>query len=58
MFAPRHVVINTKELEDAASRMNRLGRNELIGVEHLSVDELVQRIVKAYRHHRGTGDGK
>ncbi len=31
-------------LEDAASRMNRLGRNELIGIEHLSVDELVQRI--------------
>ncbi len=31
-------------LEDANSRMNRLGRNELTGLEHLSVDETVERI--------------
>ncbi len=31
-------------LEDANSRMNRLGRNEVTGVEHLSVDETVARI--------------
>jgi predicted Zn-dependent peptidase len=31
-------------LEDANSRMNRLGRNELTGIEHFSVDEVVERI--------------
>lgn len=31
-------------LEDPNSRMNRLGRNEVSGVEHLSVDEIVARI--------------
>lgn len=31
-------------LEDSNSRMNRLGRNEITGVEHLSVDETVERI--------------
>ena len=31
-------------LEDTNSRMNRLGRNELIGIEHHSVDEVVERI--------------
>ena len=31
-------------LEDSSSRMNRLGRNELTGIEHLSVDETVERI--------------
>jgi len=31
-------------MEDANSRMTRLGRNELFGVEHLSVDEIVQRV--------------
>jgi len=31
-------------LEDANSRMNRLGRTELTGMEHLSVDETVERI--------------
>ena len=31
-------------LEDATGRMNRLGRNELTGVEHLSVDEIVERV--------------
>jgi predicted Zn-dependent peptidase len=31
-------------LEDANSRMNRLGRTELIGAEHLTVDETVARI--------------
>ncbi len=31
-------------LEDATARMNRLGRNELTGIEHLSVDETVERI--------------
>ncbi len=31
-------------LEDANSRMTRLGRNEITGMEHLSVDEIVARI--------------
>lgn len=31
-------------LEDANSRMSRLGRNEITGIEHLSVDEIVARI--------------
>jgi len=31
-------------MEDSSNRMTRLGRNELTGVEHLSVDEIVQRI--------------
>ena len=31
-------------LEDASSRMNRIGRNELTGMEHLSVDEIVERV--------------
>ena len=31
-------------LEDANSRMNRLGRNELTGLPHLSVDEIVARV--------------
>ncbi len=31
-------------LEDADGRMNRLGRNEITGTEHLSVDEIVERV--------------
>jgi predicted Zn-dependent peptidase len=31
-------------LEDSGSRMNRLGRDELTGIEHLSVDEIVERV--------------
>ena len=31
-------------LEDPNSRMSRLGRNELAGMEHLSVDEIVARV--------------
>ncbi len=31
-------------LEDADGRMNRLGRNEVIGLEHLSVDEIVAKV--------------
>jgi len=31
-------------LEDANSRMNRIGRNELTGIEHLTVDEIVERV--------------
>ncbi len=31
-------------LEDVNSRMNRLGRNELTGLPHLSVDEIVERV--------------
>ncbi|GMQ86785.1 MAG: pitrilysin family protein [Acidimicrobiia bacterium] len=31
-------------LEDADSRMNRLGSNEITGLEHLSVDEIVARV--------------
>ncbi len=31
-------------LEDSNSRMTRLGRTELTGVEHLSVDEIVEKI--------------
>jgi len=31
-------------LEDSGSRMNRLGRNELTGIDHLSVDEIVARV--------------
>ena len=31
-------------LEDSNSRMSRLGRNELTGIEHLSVDEVIERI--------------
>ena len=31
-------------LEDSNSRMSRLGRNELTGIEHLSVDEVIDRI--------------
>ena len=31
-------------LEDASSRMMRLGRTEIVGMEHLSVDETVERI--------------
>ncbi len=31
-------------LEDSNSRMTRLGRNELTGMEHLSVDDIVARI--------------
>ncbi len=33
-------------LEDSSSRMNRLGRNELTGIAHLSVDETVERIAQ------------
>ena len=33
-------------LEDSSSRMNRLGRNELTGIDHLSVDETVERIAQ------------
>jgi predicted Zn-dependent peptidase len=36
-------------LEDANSRMTRLGRNELTGVEHLSVDEIVAEITAVTR---------
>jgi predicted Zn-dependent peptidase len=31
-------------MEDASSRMVRLGRAELIGFEHLSVDERIARV--------------
>jgi predicted Zn-dependent peptidase len=31
-------------LEDADGRMNRLGRNEITGLEHTSVDEVVARV--------------
>ncbi len=31
-------------LEDANSRMSRLGRTEIVGMEHISVDETVERI--------------
>jgi predicted Zn-dependent peptidase len=31
-------------LEDADGRMNRLGRNEITGAEHRSVDEIVERV--------------
>lgn len=31
-------------LEESSSRMSRLGREELTGIEHLSVDEVVERI--------------
>ncbi|GBE24884.1 protease 3 precursor [bacterium BMS3Bbin02] len=31
-------------LEDATSRMTRLGRSELIGLDHISVDEIVARV--------------
>jgi predicted Zn-dependent peptidase len=31
-------------MEDTNSRMTRLGRNELTGIEHLTVDEIVERI--------------
>ncbi len=31
-------------LEDADGRMNRLGRNEITGLEHLSVDEIMARV--------------
>jgi predicted Zn-dependent peptidase len=31
-------------LEDSNSRMSRLGRNELTGIEHLSVDEVIAKI--------------
>ena len=31
-------------LEDADSRMNRLGRNEITRMEHLSVDEIMERV--------------
>ena len=31
-------------LEDALSRMNRIGRTELTGMEHMTVDETVDRI--------------
>ena len=31
-------------LEDSGSRMNRLGRNELTGIEQLSVDDIVARV--------------
>lgn len=31
-------------LEDADGRMNRLGRNEITGLEHFSVDEIVARV--------------
>jgi predicted Zn-dependent peptidase len=31
-------------LEDTGSRMNRLGRNELIDLEHLSVEQVVEKI--------------
>jgi predicted Zn-dependent peptidase len=31
-------------LEDTSSRMNRLGRNELTGIEHLTVDEVVAKV--------------
>jgi predicted Zn-dependent peptidase len=31
-------------LEDSQSRMSRLGRNELTGLEHLTVDETVERL--------------
>ncbi len=36
-------------LEDANSRMTRLGRNELTGVAHLSVDEIVAEITAVTR---------
>ncbi|RPI25611.1 MAG: insulinase family protein, partial [Actinobacteria bacterium] len=35
--------------EDANSRMNRLGRDEITGVEHLDVDETVERIGQVTR---------
>jgi predicted Zn-dependent peptidase len=31
-------------LEDANSRMSRMGRTEVVGMDHLSVDETVERI--------------
>ena len=31
-------------LEDADGRMNRLGRNEITGLEHFSVDEIVDKV--------------
>jgi len=31
-------------LEDASARMTRMGRTEIVGMEHLSVDETVERI--------------
>ncbi len=31
-------------LEDSTTRMNRLGRNELTGIEHLSVDQIMEKI--------------
>ena len=31
-------------LEDADGRMNRLGRHEITGLEHLSVDEIVEKV--------------
>ena len=31
-------------LEDSNSRMSRLGRNELVGMTHYSVDEVVEKI--------------
>jgi predicted Zn-dependent peptidase len=31
-------------LEDATSRMTRLGRSELVGLEHISVDDIVARV--------------
>ncbi len=31
-------------LEDADGRMNRLGRNEITGLEHMSVDEIVAKV--------------
>jgi len=35
--------------EDANSRMNRLGRDEITGIEHLDVDETVERIGQVTR---------
>ncbi len=34
----------TLSLEDSNSQMTRLGRNEISGLEHLSIDEIVERI--------------
>jgi predicted Zn-dependent peptidase len=38
-------------LEDSGSRMNRLGRNELTGIDHLSVDEIVEKVEAVDREH-------
>ncbi|MBT8212751.1 MAG: insulinase family protein [Acidimicrobiia bacterium] len=38
-------------MEESSSRMNRLGRNELTGMEHLSVDEIVAKVDAVERSH-------